>query len=97
MWVRPGYYRDLVRDRDSRRLINLDHFKSVRVIAVTPDMQTPYWAIEAIGQTRAEDELLAALRTEEEARDAFTQLSDGLGVGKGFLDLSQLVPTDQRG
>ena len=38
MWVRPGYYRDLVRDRDSRRLINLDHFKSVRVIAVTPDM-----------------------------------------------------------
>ena len=96
MWVRPVYHRDVWPDGDHRRLINLDHYRIIRVSsgAFGPGGG---WAVEAFVETmdraavtseiQGRTALLAAVRTEELATGLFERVLDALARGCPVLDL----------
>jgi hypothetical protein len=96
MWVRPTYQRDVWPDGDSRRLINLDHYRIIRVSSGAFSPQGG-WAVEAFVETmdrtavtseiQGRTALLAAVRTEELATRLFEQVQNALVEGSPALDL----------
>jgi hypothetical protein len=97
-WVRPVYHRDVWPDGDNRRLINLDHYRIVRVTSgdFGPHGQSG-WAVEAITETmdrsastseiQGRTALLAAVRSEALATHLFEQVQQALATGVPVLDL----------
>jgi hypothetical protein len=96
MWVRPHYHPDVWPDGDRRRLINLDHYRIIRVSSGTFGPGHG-WAVEAFVETMDRDAvtseiqgrtaLLAAVRTEEQATGLFEQVQHALAKGSPVLDL----------
>jgi hypothetical protein len=98
MWVRPAYHRDAWTGGDDRRLINLDHYRIVRVTFGAFSGRGPGgWAIEAITETmdrsastsemQGRTALLAAVRTEALATRLFEQVQHALATATPVLDL----------
>jgi hypothetical protein len=97
-WVRPVYQRDVWPDGDDRRLINLDHYRIIRMTfgAFGPQAQGG-WAVEAITETmdrsastsemQGRTALLAAVRTEALATRLFEQVQHALATDTPVLDL----------
>jgi hypothetical protein len=97
-WVRPAYHQEVWPDGDDRRLVNLDHY---RIIRVTSGAFGPQgrggWVVEAITETmersastsemQGRTALLAAVRTEELATRLFEQVQHALANGSPVLDL----------
>jgi hypothetical protein len=96
MWVRPTYHKDVWPDGDSRRLINLDHYRIIRVStgAFGPGGG---WAVEAFVETtdrttvtsemQGRTALLAAVPTEALADELLEQVQAALLKGSPLLDL----------
>jgi hypothetical protein len=104
MWVRPAYHRDAWTAGDDRRLINLDHYRIVRVTFGAFGGRGPGgWAVEAITETmdrsastseiQGRTALLAVVPTEEEAGALFERVQQELASGSHLLDL-HLAPPD---
>ena len=95
-WVRPAYQRDVWPDGDDRRLINLDHYRAVRVTRGAFPSRAG-WAVEAITETmdrsastseiQGRTALLAAVRSEELATRLLEQVQHALANGSPVLDL----------
>jgi hypothetical protein len=96
MWVRPLYQPEVWPDGDHRRLINLDHYRVVRVSSGTFGPGHG-WAVEAFVETmdravvtseiQGRTALLAAVRTEDLATSLFEQVQHALAKGSPVLDL----------
>jgi hypothetical protein len=96
MWVRPAYHRDVWPVGDSRRLINLDHYRIIRVStgAFGP---SGAWAVEAFVETmdratvtsemQGRTALLAVVPTEALANELFEQVQTALLKRSPLLDL----------
>jgi hypothetical protein len=102
MWVRPAYHHGTWTGGDDRRLINLDHYRIVRVTDGAFGGQRPGgWAVEAIVETadrhtvtsemQGRTALLAAVPTEAMATALFDQVQRGLAAGTQLLDLHRGV------
>jgi hypothetical protein len=101
-WIRPVYHRDVWPDGDNRRLINLDHYRIVRVTSgdFGPQGQRG-WAVEAITETmdrsastseiQGRTALLAAVGTEALANRLFEHVQSALATGNPLLDLHAAV------
>jgi hypothetical protein len=107
-WVRPAYHRDVWPDGDDRRLINLDHYRIVRVTygAFGPQGRAG-WSGEAITETmdrsastseiQGRTALLAVVPTEEEAVALFERVQQELASGGRLLDLRPAPPDGASG
>jgi hypothetical protein len=96
MWVRPAYHHGTWTGGDDRRLINLDHYRIVRVTEGAFGNQAG-WAVEAITETmergatasemQGRTALLAAVPTEPMAAALFELVLRGLAAGSPLVDL----------
>jgi hypothetical protein len=105
MWVRPAYHRDVWTGGTDRRLINLDHYRIVRVVEGGFRNQAG-WAVEAITETvergavtseiQGRTALLAAVPTERMAVALFELVQQGLATGSPLVDLRFDQPGDDQ-
>ena len=96
MWVRPAYERDVWPGGNDQRLINLDHYRIIRVTEAGFGSRGG-WAVEAIVETadrntatseiQGRTALLAAVPTEAAAIALFERVQQGLATGVPLLDL----------
>jgi hypothetical protein len=104
MWVRPAYHRDVWAAGDERRLINLDHYRIVRVtFGAFGGKGQEGWAVEAITETadrsastseiQGRTALLAVVPTEDAAVMLFERVQHGVAAGSPLVDL-HLAPPD---
>ena len=101
MWVRPAYDRDVWPDGDDRRLVNLAHYRIVRVTAGGLGPRAA-WAVEAIVETadrntvtsemQGRTALLAVVATEARAAALLEQVQAGLAAGRPCIDLRDASP-----
>jgi hypothetical protein len=96
MWVRPVYDQHVWPDGNDRRLINLDHYRIVRVTEAGFGSRAG-WAVEAIVETtdrntvtseiQGRTALLAAVPHETAAVALFERVQQALAANHPLLDL----------
>ena len=96
MWVRPVYDQHVWPDGNDQRLINLDHYRIVRVTEAGFGSRAG-WAVEAIVETtdrntvtseiQGRTALLAAVPNETAAVALFERVQQALATSVPLLDL----------